>query len=108
MKRGDVVLVALPGDFGKPRPAVVVQTDTLNPMHESIVICPLTSTLHDASAVRVTVQPTTENGLRQASQVMTDKLYTLRRRRVGPKLGAVDEATMLAVNRALAFVLAMD
>jgi mRNA interferase MazF len=108
VKRGDVVLVALPGDYGKPRPAIVVQTDSLNPLHESVVICPLTSTLADAPAFRIPIQPTTDNGLRLPSQVMTDKIYTLRRQRIGPRLGVVDAATMLDVERGLAFVLAMD
>ena len=34
MKRGDVVIVSAPGDFGKPRPAVVIQSDIFfNFMH---------------------------------------------------------------------------
>ena len=46
--RGDVVLVVAPGDYGKPRPAVVVQSDLFNPTHASVVVCPVTSDLIDA------------------------------------------------------------
>ena len=41
MKRGDVVLVVVPGDYGKPRPAVVIQTDLVNDTHSSVVVCPV-------------------------------------------------------------------
>ena len=44
MKRGTIVVVAAPGAYtGKPRPAVVVQSDLFNPTHASLTICPITS-----------------------------------------------------------------
>ena len=45
MRRGDVVTVATSGDYGKPRPAVIVQTDAFPESHASIVVCPMTSEL---------------------------------------------------------------
>ncbi len=52
MRRGDVVLVAVPGDYGKPRPAVVIQTDLANETHASFVVCPMTSYIQDAPLFR--------------------------------------------------------
>ena len=77
MRRGDVVTVAAAGDYGKPRPAVIVQTDAFPENHASVVVCQLTSELVDAPDFRVTIEPTPENGLRLKSQVMTDKPVTV-------------------------------
>lgn len=67
----------------------------------------MTSLLHDAPLVRIAVQPSTANGLRQESQVMVDKASTVLRERLGPAFGRVDDETMLAVNRALAVFLGL-
>jgi mRNA interferase MazF len=66
MKRGDVVTVAATGNNGKPRPAVIVQTDALPVEHASVVVCQMTSELSDASDFRVTIEPTKSNGLRES------------------------------------------
>ena len=51
MRRGDVVLVVLPGDYGKPRPAITVQSDLLNTEDPaSYLVCPLTTTLPPISS----------------------------------------------------------
>ena len=64
MRRGDVVTVAATGDYGKPRPAVIVQTDALPAEHASVVVCQMTSELSEAPEFRVTIEPTKRNGLR--------------------------------------------
>src|SRR5713226_4321932 len=85
MRRGDVVTVAAAGDYGKPRPAVIVQTDAFPENHASVVVCQLTSELVEAPDFRVTIEPVPENGLRLKSQVMADKPVTLRRERIDRK-----------------------
>ena len=107
MKRGDVVLVAPPGDFGKPRPAVVIQTDLINDTHASVLLCLITSHLADTPLLRLTVSPTPGNGLLKTSQIQADKLYTARREKIGPVVGRMDEATMGNLGRALAFVMGL-
>ena len=106
MKRGDLVTVAAPGDFGKPRPALIVQSDRFD-LTSTVTVLLLSGTLVDAPLVRVTVQPTADNGLRKPSQVMVDKTVTLRRQRVGPPFGRLDDAAMLAVTRSLAIFLGL-
>lgn len=101
VKRGDFVTVALPGDFGKPRPALVVQADRFSPT-SSVAVLPLTSALVDATLLRVDVTPNVCNGLRTPSQVMIDKPITVSRAKVGSEFGVADEALMLSVGRALA------
>jgi mRNA interferase MazF len=105
MRRGDVVTVAATGDYGKPRPAVIVQTDALPVAHASVVICQMTSECNDAPDFRVTIDPTEKNGLRVRSQVMADKPVAIRRERLGRQIGQLDDKDVSRLNIALAFVI---
>ena len=107
MKRGDVVTVAAAGDCGKPRPAVIVQTDALPAAHASVVVCQVTSECSDAADFRVTIDPTEKNGVRVRSQVMADKPVTVRRERVGRRVGHLDDKDIARLNVALAFVMGL-
>jgi len=100
--RGELVTVALPGDHGKPRPAVVVQADLFKETHASVTVAPVTSTLVNAPLFRLAVEPSPRNGLRALSQVMVDKLTTVRRERIGATIGELEPETLTRVNRALA------
>jgi mRNA interferase MazF len=106
MSRGDVVIVAAPGDYGKPRPAVIVQSNAIPEDHASVVICQMTSELAEAD-FRVTVESGLETGLRVQSQVMADKPVTVRRERIGERIGRLGAADMARLNVALAFVLGL-
>ncbi len=102
MKRGDLVVVAVPGDYGKPRPALVMQADVFNESHASVTLVPVTSTLVDAPLFRLTVEPSPGNGLRALSQIMIDKVTTVRRARIGSTIGHLEDDLLLRVSRALA------
>lgn len=102
-----MVTVAAAGDYGKPRPAVIVQTDAFPASHASVVICQLTSELVDAPHFRVTIDPRPENGLRLVSQVMVDKPVTVKRERIGPTIGRLGDQDLVRLNSALAFVLGL-
>ncbi|WP_137132832.1 type II toxin-antitoxin system PemK/MazF family toxin [Rhizobium sp. FY34] len=101
MKRGDLVTVALSGDFGKPRPALIIQADAFNET-ATITVLLLSGTLVDAPLLRPEVNPTPDNGLRKPSQVMIDKVMTVQRGRVGAPFGRLDDETLLSVTRSLA------
>lgn len=103
MKRGDIVTVALAGDYGKPRPALVIQSDWLDET-DSVLVCLFTSTVRDAPIFRLTVEPSPSNGLQATSQVMVDKIMAVRRNKCGAIIGRLDEVAMLALNRMLALV----
>lgn len=104
MMRGAVVTVAMQGDLGKPRPALVVQTDNFAELG-TVTILPITSTLVDAPLIRIRVQPSSENGLLKTSQIMIDKISTTRRDKLGPVFGHVAPDTMTEVERSLAVFL---
>jgi mRNA interferase MazF len=107
VKRGDVVTVAAAGDYGKPRPAVIVQTDALPAAHASVIVCQMTSDIADAADFRITIEATQGNGLRSRSQVMADKPVTILRARVGHQIGTLDAKDLARLNVALAFVMGL-
>lgn len=104
MRRGDLVTIAMQGDFGKPRPALVIQADQFGE-HATVTVLPVTSTLVAAPLLRVTVQPSVDNGLQKLSQVMLDKAMTVKRDKIGPAFGRIEADAMLEVERCLAVFL---
>jgi mRNA interferase MazF len=108
MKRGDVVTVAAQGDYGKPRPAVVIQTDRLNDIHGTFLVCPVTSHRLDAPLIWIEVDATPENGLRHRSQIMADRIVTIRRGKIGNKIGAIELPTMERLTRTLAMLIGVE
>lgn len=106
VRRGDLVTVAFQGDYGKPRPALVVQSDLFSE-HPSITLLPLTSELRDAPLFRVRISPDDVNHLREPSEVMVDKAQTISRSKVGEAFGRLDAETMVQVERALALFLGL-
>ena len=102
MTRGDIVTVALLGEFGKPRPAVVIQSD-LFAGHTTVTVLPVTSIVTQGSPLfRLRLVPSDENGMRTPSDVMVDRTMPVRPSRVGGTIGRLDAADMLRINRALA------
>jgi mRNA interferase MazF len=104
--RGDLVTIALQGDFGKPRPALVIQADWFA-AHASVTVLPVTSALVEAPLLRITVQPSPDNGLQKPSQVMVDKAMTVQRNKLGPAFGRIDADTLVEVERCLAVFLGL-
>lgn len=101
MRRGEVWTVAGGQDYaGKPRPAVVVQDDVFEATR-SVTICFLTTNPADAPLVRLDVQPSSRNGLRDMSRLMVDKITTVPRSKVGSRIGRLSETDMSRLNRAL-------
>jgi mRNA interferase MazF len=105
IQRGDLVTVALQGDFGKPRPALVVQTNLLAEL-ESVIVAPVTSELRNFR-FRITIDPSPLNGLRVLSQVMVDKLTAVPRSKITKPFGKLDDARLRQVDRSMLVVLGL-
>lgn len=103
MKRGDLVTIGLRGDYGKPRPALVIQSDFLSET-DSVLVCLVTTTLRAASLYRLALPVGEATGLREPSQVMIDKIMAVRRDRCGPPIGSLDAGALSALRPLLAFV----
>ncbi|MFZ4480032.1 MAG: type II toxin-antitoxin system PemK/MazF family toxin [Rhodoferax sp.] len=104
MRRGDLITVALQGDYGKPRPALITQSDLFDE-HPSVTILPVTGELKETPLFRIRVEPDKSNGLQKTSDIMVDKAQSVARERIGNVFGHVSEEQMLAVNRSLAVFL---
>ena len=102
LKRGNIVSIVVQRDFGKPRPALLIQSDMFNEAHATLSVLLISSELVDAPLFRLSIEPNQVNGLTQPSQIQVDKVMTVRRDKVGQLIGSVDDAMMVRVNRALA------
>jgi len=98
------VTIALQSDFGKPRPALIIQSDRFNE-HTTVTVLLVSSTLIDAPLFRVRVEPDEKNGLQKPSQIMVDKAMTVKRDNLGPVFGSATEKAMIEVGRCLAVLL---
>ncbi len=100
MKRGDLITISVSGDYGKPRPALVIQDNAFAEL-PSVTVLQLTSDVHEANLIRIIVQPDTENGLRKPSQVMIDRAMTVPRAKVGSVFGKLTPDTMAIINASI-------
>lgn len=101
LKRGEIVIAVLAGDYGKPQPALVVQSDLFNATHASVLLCPITTDIRDLPLIRATLTPNRGNGLKSVSQVMVDKVTAVSRERIRQKTGRVSSSLMEQVNSLL-------
>lgn len=100
MRRGELWTVAGGTDYAaKPRPAVVIQDDRFDT--DSVTVCPFTTDPTEAPLFRLSIAPSPTNGLCEASRLMVDKLTTVRRSRLGDRLGVLDDADIVRLNRAM-------
>ncbi|MDR1915928.1 MAG: type II toxin-antitoxin system PemK/MazF family toxin [Synergistaceae bacterium] len=104
MKRGDIVTVAIKGDYWKPRPALIIQSNLFDE-HPSTTVLPITSELRNTPIFRITITPNKCNGLQKLSQVMVDKVMTIPREKCGDVFGRLEDTEMLEITRALAVFL---
>src|SRR5258708_13966366 len=99
MKRGEIWTVAGGKDYaGKPRPVVILQDDRFDKT-VSITVCALTTDPTDAPLFRLVVQPSESNGLRALCRLMVDKITTVPKTRIGPRIGRLSDEDMLRLNR---------
>lgn len=108
MKRGDIVTVAVTGDYGKPRPAVIIQSDLLTESDaQSIIVCLVTSQIEQVKTFRMKLMPSASNGLEKTSQVMVDKLFTVQRSKIGQVIGTLGKRQIQELNRQIALVVGL-
>ncbi|AGG32707.1 Transcriptional modulator of MazE/toxin, MazF [beta proteobacterium CB] len=107
MKRGNVVTVAIQGDFGKPRPALVLQSDVFSDIHATVTVALISSEIVQAPIFRLDIEPSETNGLSRPSQVQIDKIMSIRSEKIGSVIGKLNDVMMVRVNRALALWLGL-
>jgi mRNA interferase MazF len=107
MKRGNVVTVAMQGDFGKPRPALIIQSDVFSDIHATVTVALISSEIVQAPIFRLDIEPNEANGLTRPSQVQIDKIMSIRSEKIGSVIGELNDVMMVRVNRALALWLGL-
>jgi len=107
MNRGDLVTIAIQGDFGKPRPALVIQSDVVRDIHETVTVALLSSRIVQAPIFRLNIAPDDRNGLTKECQIQIDKIMSIRKERIGSTIGKLDDTMLVRVNRALALWLGL-
>lgn len=107
MIRGEVWTAAGGKDYaGKPRPVVVVQSSRFDGL-DSVTVCPFTTDPADAPLLRLDIAPSNENGLREKSRLMVDKITTVPKAKLGRRIGHVGDSDLLRLNRALLIFLGL-
>jgi mRNA interferase MazF len=104
MIRGNIVAVALQGDYGKPRPALIIQSNQFDKTM-TVTMVLISSTLVDAPLIRLNVEPSEQNGLLKSSQIMIDKIMTVKREKIGDVLGTIEDKTLIEATKLLAVFL---
>ncbi|MEA3274439.1 MAG: type II toxin-antitoxin system PemK/MazF family toxin [Pseudomonadota bacterium] len=102
LTRGDIVMCAPPGEYGKPRPAVVLQANPFLEARNSVAVCLITSTRVDAPLFRTPIEPGETSGLDKDSFAMADKIMTLSNNRLRNRLGRLSMAESRALDAAVA------
>jgi mRNA interferase MazF len=101
VSRGEIWTIAGAGDYaGKARPAVIVQDDRFD-VTRSVTLCGLTTNATEVPLIRPLIEPTLRNGLQEQSRIMVDKITTVRRAKLGKRVGALDAEDMVRLDRAL-------
>ncbi|WP_462329272.1 type II toxin-antitoxin system PemK/MazF family toxin [Thiohalocapsa halophila] len=108
VRRGDVVLAAAAGDYGKPRPWLIMQADHYNDSQRpgSVLVCPFT-THHEAAPYRIPLDLAAGDSHRR-SWVMVDKLTAIKRERLGAKIASTSPGQLDAVEHAMIDLLGID
>ena len=107
MKRGELWTVSGGADHaGKPRPAIILQDDAFD-VTASITICPFTTHALDAPLMRLPIEPSSQNGLRIASQLMIDKITTVSKGKLERCVGRLSDEDIVRLNRAVVVFLGL-
>lgn len=101
MQRGDIVVCVSSGDYGKPRPAVIVQADAFNKTHATLTVCPFSTHIIETPLFRLLITPSKHNGLKQPSQIMVDKIVSLKRDKIREKIGQLNADQIRKLDEAI-------
>ncbi len=101
MRRGEIWTAAGgSGYVGKPRPVVIVQDDRFDAT-ASVTVCAFTTDPLEAPLLRLAIRPDHENGLRDPSSLMVDKVTTIPRSKLGERVGRLGDDDMVRLGRAV-------
>lgn len=106
MKRGEVWIASAGGYTGKPRPVVIIQDDSFDAT-SSVTICAFTTDETEAPLFRLAIEPNARNGLRAACRLMVDKISTVPKAKLDQRIGTLDDADIVRLNRSIGVFLGL-
>jgi mRNA interferase MazF len=108
LKRGEIWTASADAEYArKPRPVVIVQNEHFDTL-DSVTICGFTSDPADLPLFRILIEPTALNGLQSPSRIMVDKILTIRKNRLGYRIGHLSEQDLTRLDRAVATFLGLS
>jgi len=90
---------------GKIRPVVVIQTDLLNDVHPSTIICPITTNVIKKSSILRVHLSRKETNLRKDSDILVDQIRAIDNRRFIKHIGALNRVHKEALLQNLTILL---
>jgi mRNA interferase MazF len=107
LKRGEIWTGADDGQTAsKPRPVVIIRNEHFEAL-ESVTICGFTSDPTDLPLFRVLIEPSKLNGLQFPSRIMVDKILTMRKNRLGYRIGRLENKDVARLDQAIATFLGL-
>jgi mRNA interferase MazF len=108
LKRGEIWTASGDAEYArKPRPVVIVQNEHFDTL-DSVTICGFTSGPTDLPLFRILIEPTALNRLQSPSRIMVDKVLTIRKNRLGYRIGQLSEQDLKRLDRAIATFLGLS
>lgn len=90
---------------GKVRPVVVVQTNLLNGIHPSTVICPVTTNVQPAAVFLRVHLAAGEGSLKHKSDILVDQIRAIDNRRLLQRLGRISRRSQTRLAKSLSVLL---
>lgn len=111
-RRNEIWLANLDPRFGtetgKTRPVLVVQTDFLNKVHPSTLICPITTNVKlESKILRVNIKKGTAK-VNEDCDVMIDQLRSIDNKRLIKKIGELPKELAERVKENIKIILDLD
>jgi mRNA interferase MazF len=107
LTRGEIWTAADSAQYAdKPRPVVIIQNAHFN-LLDSITICGFTKDQTDLPIFRILVEPSKLNGLEFPSRIMVDKILTIRKNRLGYRIGRLGDKDLARLDQAIATFLGL-
>ena len=107
MNRGEIWTGVDDAEYaGKPRPFVIIQNAHFDRL-DSVTICGFTSDPTELPLFRVLIAPSALNGLQFPSRIMADKILTIRKSKLGYRIGRLADKDIARLDQAIATFLGL-